>query len=170
MFEGWGEFYLLAGSAAAVLIGLLFVVVTLMHDKPRTYVLRGSRLYMGPIVLHMSLILVLSAATLSHGLTPGCFAAVAGAVAIWGFARGVNVIAGIRAYRDPTPPHWSDVWCYGVLPTVLYALLGVVAIGFATGQAWAPQGVAAVIVALLLVSIRNEWDLVVWLTPQADGE
>jgi len=45
MFEGWGEFYLLAGSAAAVLIGLIFVVVTLMQDRPRSSVLNGSRLY-----------------------------------------------------------------------------------------------------------------------------
>jgi len=168
MFEGWGEFYLLAGSAAAVLIGLLFVVVTLMHDKPRAYVLRGSSLYMGPIVLHMSLILVLSAATLSRGLTPACFAAVAGAVALLGLVRGVAVSAGIRAWRDPKP-HWTDLWCYGIIPTTLYAALGVVAFGFWREQAWAEQGVAAVIVALLLVSIRNEWDLVVWLTPRPDG-
>jgi hypothetical protein len=47
MFEGWGEFYLMAGSAAAVLIGLLFVVLTLMHDRPRSTVLMGSKLYMG---------------------------------------------------------------------------------------------------------------------------
>ena len=30
MFEHWGEFYLMAGSAAAVLIGLIFVVISLM--------------------------------------------------------------------------------------------------------------------------------------------
>lgn len=168
MFEGWGEFYLLAGSAAAVLIGLLFVVVTLMHDKPRAYVLRGSRLYMGPIVLHMSLILVLSAAALSRGLTPAGFAALAGAVALFGFVRGLIVIAGIRAYRPK--PHWSDIWCYGLIPTFLYLVLGAVALGVWRDQAWAPHGLAAVIVALLLAGIRNEWDLVVWLTPQAEGE
>ena len=33
MFEGWGEFYLFTGSAAAVLIGLIFVVVTLFLPR-----------------------------------------------------------------------------------------------------------------------------------------
>lgn len=168
MFEGWGEFYLLAGSAAAVLIGLLFVVVTLMHDRPRSYVLKGASLYMGPIVLHMSLILALSAATLSRGMSPAGFAAVAGAAAIIGFIRSLIVSAGIRVFRDPKP-HWSDVWCYGLIPTALYAVLGAVALGLWREQAWAEQGIAAVIVALLLVSVRNEWDLVVWLTPKEDG-
>jgi hypothetical protein len=49
MFDRWDEFYLLAGSAAAVLIGLIFVVMTLMQDRPRSSVLAGSKLYMGPV-------------------------------------------------------------------------------------------------------------------------
>jgi hypothetical protein len=169
MFEGWGEFYLLAGTAASVLIGLLFVVVTLMQDRPRATVLSGSKLYMGPIVLHVSFVLVLSAAALSHGVTAAEFAIVSGAVAIWGFARGIFVTRGIRSFAGPDAPHWTDAWCCGVIPAALYLLLGVVASGFWTEQAWAPHGVAAVIVALLLVSIRNEWDLVIWLAPKPDG-
>jgi len=51
MFEGWTDFFLMAGSAAAVLIGLIFVVISLMQDRSRSTVLAGSRLYMGPIVL-----------------------------------------------------------------------------------------------------------------------
>jgi hypothetical protein len=169
MFEGWGEFYLLAGSAAAVLIGLIFVVVTLMQDRPRSSVLTGSKLYMGPIVLHVSFVLVLSAAALSHGINPTEFAIVSGAIAIWGFARGVFVTRGIRSLAGPDAPHWTDAWCYGVIPAVLYLLLAVVALGFWCERAWAPHGVAAVVVALLLVSIRNEWDLVIWLAPRPDG-
>ena len=44
MFEGWGEFYLLTGSAAAVLIGLIFVVISLLQDRSRATVLKGSLL------------------------------------------------------------------------------------------------------------------------------
>ena len=62
MFEGWSEFYLMAGGAAAVLIGLIFVVISLMQDRSRSSVLAGSKLYMGPIVLGVSFVLVLSAA------------------------------------------------------------------------------------------------------------
>src|SRR5258706_1121999 len=69
MFEGWGEFYLLAGSAAAVLIGLIFVVMTLMQDRPRSSVLSGSKLYMGPVVLHVTFVLVLSGAALVPKIT-----------------------------------------------------------------------------------------------------
>ena len=43
MFAGWSEFFVMAGGAAAVLIGLIFVVISLMQDRPRSQVLAGTR-------------------------------------------------------------------------------------------------------------------------------
>ena len=166
MFEGWGEFYLLAGSAAAVLIGLIFVVVTLMSDRPRSSVLTGSKLYMGPVVLQVSFVLALSAAALTPGISARAFAALAAVVALWGLVRGVQSIVGIGALKDEV--HWSDVWFYGVFPSLLYVALAAVAVGFWSGQEWAVHGTAAVTTTVLLLSIRNEWDLVTWLAPKAD--
>lgn len=169
MFEGWKEFYLMAGSAAAVLIGLIFVVITLMHDRSRETVLAGSRLYMGPIVLHMSFLLVLSGAALAPGVSRCQFALIAGAIALWGLARGLISTSGIRQMRgDEHPPHWTDLWFYGILPSAVYALLGAVAYAFWSGHSWAQSGAAAVAVALILLSVRNEWDLVTWLAPRSD--
>jgi len=78
----------MAGSAAAVLIGLIFVVISLMQDRSRSTVLAGSRLYMGPIVLGVSFVLVLSAAALTPGMSAGWFAFISGAIALWGLVRG----------------------------------------------------------------------------------
>jgi hypothetical protein len=170
MFEHWGEFYLLVGSAAAVLIGLLFVVVTLMQDKPRSTMLNGARYYMGPVVLHVSFVLVLSAAALAPHISPKAFACIAGALAAWGFARATMSFVGIRTLHwQEEPPHWTDSWFYGAIPAATYVALAAVAWAFWTGQHWAVDGVAVVINAILLVTIRNEWDLVTWLAPRADG-
>lgn len=168
MFEGWGEFYLLAGSAAAVLIGLIFVVVTLMQDRPRSSVLNGSKLYMGPVVLHVTFVLVLSATALIPRISPTQFAIVSGAVSIWGLVRGMISTQGIRALTEVDKPHWTDMWFYGVIPTSLYVLLAVVSFAAWQRLPWATQGVAAVITAFLLITIRNEWDLVTWLAPRPD--
>ena len=169
MFQHWGEFYLMAGSAAAVLIGLIFVVVTLMQDRSRSSVLQGSKLYMGPVVLHVSFVLVLSAAALAPGIGGREFAAISGAVAAWGLARGILCITGISALDGEDRAHWSDVWFYGVIPTLLYLLLAAVAFGFWSGAGWAVPGIAVVITVLILVTIRNEWDLVTWLAPRPDS-
>src|SRR5438046_9194390 len=96
MFERWDEFYLLAGSAAAVLIGLIFVVMTLMQARPRSSVLAGTKLYMGPVVLQASFVLVLSAAALVPTIDARRFALVAVVIAIWGLARGGSSAVAIR--------------------------------------------------------------------------
>jgi hypothetical protein len=172
MFEGWTDFYLMAGGAAAVLMGLIFVVITLLQDKPRSTITTGSRLYMGPIVLHMSLVLTLCGAALAPPITGPGMAAVAGAAALWGFIRGVYSFVGIRRLmHGKNPPHWTDQWFYGVATAILYALLGLVAWGFFVRAGWAVLGLGAVIVAILLLSVRNEWDLVTWIAPRAsDGK
>jgi hypothetical protein len=169
MFEGWSEFYLLTGSAAAVLIGLIFVVVTLMQDRSRSSVLAGSKLYMGPVLLEVTFVLVLSAAALAPRITGHFFAATCAIVAIWGFIRGVWSTLGITAIKD-AEIHWTDKWFYGIIPTALYVALAAVAWAFWNGQAWCGVEAAVVITGLLLLSIRNEWDLVTWLAPRADAK
>jgi len=168
MFDHWGEFFLLAGSAAAVLIGLIFVVISLMQDRSRSTVLAGAKLYMGPIVLGVSFALVLSAAALTPGIDRSSFAAVAAIVAAWGLVGGLTSTVGIRKLGKDV--HWTDLWFYGVLPSALYLALGLDALAFA--QAWpcAHYGLAVVTTALLLLAIRNEWDLITWIAPRAEPE
>jgi hypothetical protein len=166
MFEHWGEFYLLAGSAAAVLIGLIFVVISLMQDRSRSSVLSGSRLYMGPIVLGVSFVLALSAAALTPGIDRETFAAIAGIVSAWGLVRGLMSVVGIARLGNEV--HWTDFWFYGVIPSGLYLALGAVAFAFWQDLPWARHGVAAAITGLLLSAVRNEWDLITWIAPRSD--
>ena len=168
MFKHWGEFYLMAGSAAAVLIGLIFVVISLMQDRSRSSVLQGSKLYMGPIVLGVSFVLVLSAAALTPGISGGQFALVAAAIALWGLVRAIVSITGIRALGGEV--HWTDPWFYGVAPASIYIALGGVAYAFSAGEPEAPLGLAAIVTAALLLAIRNEWDLITWIAPRSAAE
>jgi hypothetical protein len=163
MFEGWSDFFLMAGSAAAVLIGLIFVVISLMQDRSRDSVLAGSKLYMGPIVLGVSFVLALSAAALVPGIGRCQFAGIAAIVALWGFARGIGSAIGIGRLKEV---HWTDLWFYGVLPSAAYAALGMVALAFWQDWPWARGGLAAVITLALLLAIRNEWDLITWIAPR----
>jgi hypothetical protein len=168
MFEGWEEFYLMAGGAAAVLIGLIFVVISLMQDRSRSSVMAGSRLYMGPIVLGVSFVLVLSASALTPGMQRGPFALIIAVIALWGLARGVMSSVGIARLGQEV--HWTDLWFYGVLPVAFYLGLGVVALAFWLSWPCANYGLAGFVLAGLLLGIRNEWDLITWIAPRSEGE
>ena len=58
MFEGWDNYFVLTGTAAGGLIGLLFVVVTLTAGFERSRALRGSEIYMTPNLVHFAVVLV----------------------------------------------------------------------------------------------------------------
>ena len=167
MFDGWENFYLMAGGAAAVLIGLIFVVISLMGDRPRDSVLAGSRLYMGPIVLGVSFVLALSAAALTPGISRTVFAGITTLAAAWGLVRAIMSTVGIARLKEV---HWTDVWFYGVFPILLYLGLAVVALAFWSDLPWARYGLAVVVTLGLLLAIRNEWDLITWITPRGDTE
>ncbi len=170
MFEGWSDFFLMVGSAAAVLIGLIFVVISLMQGRSRSSVLAGSRIYMGPIILGVSFLLVVAAAALTPGITPAAFAIVTGAVGAWGLMRGVMSTLALRTLRtSEDPPHWTDAWYYGRLPCAVYIGLMLAAIAVWQELWWAKYWLAVMVTAGMLLAIRNEWDLITWITPRGDS-
>jgi len=88
--------------------------------------------------------------------------------AVLGFA---NSVATTRRVLDPSwqdqQPHWSDKWFYGFLPALDYLFFGA-----AAGAVWiapkaAPYAVGATMLALLLIGIRNAWDLATFLTQRS---
>jgi hypothetical protein len=170
MFEGWEDFYLLIGSAAAALIGLLFVVSTLQNRVGRAQALRGATLYMTPVVFHFAMIVVLSGAAMAPHLDRHWAGILTSLWAMVGFVHGVVILVLFRMIKLPGHQHWSDVWFYAVGPTVIYAVMGTASWAIWQAAPCATAVVAGVLVALLLLCIRNAWDLVTWLSPRPDGD
>jgi hypothetical protein len=169
MIEGWSDFYLLIGSGAAALIGLLFVVTTLTAGRDRSEVQRGMRLYTSPIVFHLALVLLLSGAGMAPALSPQGFGILCALSGGAGAAAGVRIAIGIRHSDHENVAGWFDVAWYGIVPALLYASLLGFGAALVTECRWGAPGVAASLMGLLLVAIHNAWDLVTWLAPKADG-
>jgi hypothetical protein len=168
MFRDWDNFYLLVGSAATGLIGLLFVVSSLTAGLERATIQRGARLYLTPIIFHLAAVVVLSAVAMVPDLPRAAAAAMAGAVALTGTAYAAKILHGLLGSRVPEAPHWTDKYFYGVAPAAVYLLLGAVAAAIWLHARWALIGQAAIALSLLLLCIRNAWDLATWLAPMAE--
>jgi len=163
---GWSNFFFLVGSAAAGLIGLMFVIVTLMAGVERSRALRSQALYMTPTIAHFGAVFAISAVSLAPGLSLREAACLFGLLALLGLAcAGRAVIGFARPTSGAMSPHWSDFWLYAALPAALYATLVVVAVGVWKHADWASRTQAALLLALLLLGIRNAWDLVSWMAP-----
>ena len=166
MFQGWGDYFVLTGTASGGLIGLLFVVVTLTAGFDRAQVLRANDIYMTPNLVHFALVLV-SSALVQAPLSPRLIACVIGGAALAGIGYAIRTCLGIRplSKNSAAPPHWSDMPLYGLAPGALYVALLAVAVAIWAGWTSAPLALAAVLMALMLLAIRNAWDLITWMAP-----
>lgn len=170
MFDDWHEYFFMIGSSAAALIGLMFVVATLTAGTDRRDSERGKHLYTSPIVWHLGVVLLLSGCAIAPTISPHFFGAIAGAAALLGVMMcGRNAIGIARTRISGAENANFDMWWYGIVPDLVYVGLGVGALGALTSMAWAASAVAAALMALLLVSIHGEWDLVTFLAPRAPG-
>ena len=155
----WESFYVIVGSSGAALIGLQFVVITLMADMrtratPDTVTAFGT-----PTVIHLTITLLISAIMSApwHSLFPPAVAL--GVCGLAGLAYGVLAIH--RAARQTHyEPVWEDWLWYAVLPCGIYAALALLAFFLRAKTHPALFGIAAVALALLLVGIHNAWDAV----------
>ena len=166
MFGDWRTFYQATAEAAATLTGLVFVVATLTAGRDASVASQGEKLFVTPTIFHLTSVLVISALALTPGQEGDCPVAL---MTLWAVAG--LVYAAQRALRIrtiPNPSHWSDFGWYGVAPTLTFAALAV-----ASALAWmhvnhAVYGVALCLLVLLIVAIRNAWDLVTWLATRRD--
>jgi hypothetical protein len=166
MFYGWDSFFQITGEGAATLTGLMFVVVTLSERRDRSQMLRAASIYLTPTVLHFAIVLTISAVSEAPRLTVGSRAVLVGVAALTGLGNGVWACIGMaRRTLGAAPPHWSDFWLYGVAPTVLYSALFGTAIAIGVEAPWAVHAMAAVLLVLLLLGVRNGWDLITWMAP-----
>src|SRR5712672_3432889 len=58
-FAEWESFYVIVGTAAAALIGLQFVVMTLIADRPQITTAEAGAAFATPTIVHFSAVLLL---------------------------------------------------------------------------------------------------------------
>jgi len=168
MFKDWDSFYLLIGGASGGLIGLVFIVVTLIRGVDAQVSLRNASVYMSPIVLNLSAVLVLSALATAPEVPAAAAGAAIAAAALVGLVAAGRVILMLGPTKAIRASHWTDIWAYGVGPGVAFLVIAAAAAAVWAAPAWAARVLAIGLVALLLSAIRNAWDLVTWITAKGD--
>jgi hypothetical protein len=158
----WESFYVIVGSSAAALTGLMFVVITLIADLPAQRSSGSVAAFGTPTIVHFCTTLIVSA-TLSapwHALTN-----VAAALGVCGLAGLVYTLIVVRRARRQTAyqPVFEDWLWHTAFPLAAYAAL-VLAAFFLSGHAEPSLFVvAASALSLVLIGIHNSWDTVTYL-------
>src|SRR4051812_43094818 len=160
-FEEWESFYVIVGAAAGALIGVQFVVMTLIAENPPPRVHEAGPAFATPTIVHFSAALLLSA------LVRIPWEGTAGIAALWGFVGLAGVVYSLvvaRRMRRQTTyrPDWDDWVYYCLLPLVGYALLIACASIAASHAHDAFLGAAVAVLLLLFIGIHNAWDAIAY--------
>jgi hypothetical protein len=156
----WDGFYGIVGSAAGTLIGLQFVVMTLINDRPVRVAPAGAA-FATPTIIHFCVVLLLSAILRAPWRSIDLPAVLFGILGVAGAAYGILIAR--RVGRQTTyQPDWED-WSFHVaLPLCAYGTLAASSVATPSYPREALFGVAAAILVLLFVAIHNAWDTVVY--------
>ena len=160
-FAEWENFYVIVGSSAGALIGLQFVVMTLIADKQvATSEALGSA-FGTPNIIHFSAALLLSALLSApwHGI--GAVAVLLGLVGLSGLIYVVIVVRRLRSQREYNPV-FEDWLFHVLLPFAAYVALIVSALIASSHLGEALFAIGAVALMLLFIGIHNAWDAVTY--------
>src|SRR5437868_6691233 len=123
--DGWENFYVIVGSSAGALIGLQFVVMTLLADMPVAHSdAQAGEAFGTPNVVHFGVVLALSAILSApwHGI--GIIAVLWGLAGLIGVAYAAVVARRMRSQKVYQPV-LEDWVFHALLPVVAYAMLAV---------------------------------------------
>jgi hypothetical protein len=157
----WGSFCVIVGSASGALIGLQFVVMTLLAERPPVDAAAASAAFASPTIVHFGAALLLSA------LLNAPWHAISVAAALWGLmgfsGLAYAVVVARRMQRQAAyRPEREDWFFHVVLPSVAYATLAgsAFAAPSRTRETLFCVGTAALL--LLFTGIHNAWDSVAY--------
>jgi len=162
MLSDWHEFYGLLGTAAAALVALLFVAVSIATGvlTSDTDSRRNTATYMSPVVFHYANVLFLSLITLVPTQTWESFGLVIGVASIGSVIY--SIVIAVRVHRN-TISDLPDRLCYGVIPMLCYASGLVAALLIFDAKPAGLNLLAGAALLLLVINIRNAWDLMISL-------
>ncbi|HTN73493.1 MAG TPA: hypothetical protein VMO00_20595 [Methylomirabilota bacterium] len=158
VLEGWENFYVIVGSSAGALIGLQFVVITLIAAKPiaRVDALAGGA-FATPSVVHFGVVLLLSAIASAPWKEIIIVSFLWGLAGVCGFVYVVVVARRMRV-QSAYQPVFEDWLFHVLLPIAAYAVLAISAYAGHSHARSALFFVGAAALLLLFIGIHNAWD------------
>jgi hypothetical protein len=161
----------MAGSSAAALTGLMFVVITLVRGEERTSQIRhdGIATFSTPTVMHFCVALLVSALLCAPWPSLLYASVIVGLIGCYGIVYIVRVALRTKGLTRYTADLEDWIW-YTVLPFVAYGTLTAGAIALHPAPKGALFAVAGGVLLLIFIGIRNSWDVVTFLAAGLDKE
>jgi hypothetical protein len=157
----WANFYVITGSAAAALTGLMFVVVTLLTSMGRRQTPTSVAAFGTPTVVHFCAALLISAMLTAPWPALWQAALLLGLTGFSGMIYGFIVFRRARIQKTYQPV--LEDWLFHIiLPFVSYTTIFIAALFLTTSPTPALFVIGTATVLYLFIGIHNAWDTVTY--------
>ena len=158
----WANFYLIVGGAAGALIGLQFVVMTLIANGPYVPKRDAGAAFATPTIVHFCAALLLSALMEAPWTSSTTIAFVLAMFGLVGFSYSVKVSLRMRS-QTSYQPEFEDWLFHCILPLAAYGTIALWAPFVLSDYShYALFGVGASALLILGIGIHNSWDAVTY--------
>ncbi len=158
----WQTFYFLIGGAAAGLVGLTFVAITVGSGSITKQDISGLRTFVNPSLIHFIYVLVTAAVLVMPAVARmqlGILLVLAGLVSV---GRALSTLPFMwQQYKRHVVDMHDWAW-YLLAPVVSYFMYVGTGAGLLLGKIEALNVLAWASILLLVAGIRNTWDMVIW--------
>jgi hypothetical protein len=165
LLHPWHDFFVFMGTAAATLIGAMFVVASIgggFLTRDRSPEIRA---FLTPTVIHLATVLLACAAMLVPDLEAQSLAVLLGLGGIAGlFYSGMVGARLVRRRIDLGDRVW-----YAAVPVCGYAVMLAAAVMITLRAPLGLYALALALALLLIAGIRNAWDLILFFVAQPRG-
>jgi len=157
--SSWESFYVIVGSSAGALIGLQFVVITLIAERRQLFSPGSVAAFGTPTVVHLTGALVVSAIMSAPWTSLGPPAVAMGLCGLFGIVYGAIVVGRARRQTAYQPVLEDWLW-HMVFPFMGYAAMAIAAVELSAHPQRASAVIGAAALGVLLIGIHNAWDSV----------
>ena len=159
--NAWDNFYVIVGSAAGALIGLQFVVMTLIAERPTAVSGDAAAAFGTPTIVHFSCCLLIAALINVPWPDMATGADAGGAVGLMGLVYMILTVRRMHR-QEAYALDWEDRIFHVVLPFIAYGLLMLSSVAAIAHARAALFGVGVTTLLLLFIGIHNAWDSVAY--------
>ena len=160
----WSNFYLLTGTAAATLIGLMFIAMTFGSKLITAETAGSAKSILSAIMNHFIHIFLLACMALVPQEGTMFFGIVALTLGALRLVRIPAIAAQLVNTKKQGHPIEVSDWVYSViLPTGIFLLFIVCGIALTQGSDWALNGIGFLAIGLLTLGIVSAWEMLVWM-------
>jgi hypothetical protein len=162
VLKAWESFYVIVGSSAGALIGLQFVVVTIIAESRVRSSGHELAAFGTPTVMHFVAVLLIAAIVSAPWPSLALPSVAFGVSGAFGLAYEARVL--LRTQRQTRYKMVLEDWVWHIiLPFLAYAGLASGSVLLRSHPARALFDIGGAALLLLLIGIHNAWDTTTWV-------